>query len=113
MPFAGFKSSSQPLGRKKPSARPTSAMPCLTFAGAHGTPCAASPTISAGMQRGWHDVYARFGANTLKTFGAPSEPGVRLGTTSSSSTSGRYGGNGKATAAIDDGRRTWVHVAAV
>ncbi|MGD1826300.1 hypothetical protein A203_13410 [Chromobacterium violaceum] len=31
------------------------------------------------MLRGWHDVYARFGANTLKTLGAPSEPGVRLG----------------------------------
>ncbi|GGY05077.1 M24 family metallopeptidase [Paludibacterium paludis] len=33
----------------------------------------------AGMVRGWHDVYVRFGRNTLKTFGAPSEPGVALG----------------------------------
>jgi hypothetical protein len=31
------------------------------------------------MLRGWHDVYVRFGSNTLKTFGAPSEPGVVLG----------------------------------
>lgn len=33
-----------------------------------------------GMVRGWHDVYVRFGRNTLKTFGADSEPGVVLGT---------------------------------
>ena len=32
-----------------------------------------------GMLRGWHDVYVRFGANTTKTFGAPSDPGVVLG----------------------------------
>jgi hypothetical protein len=32
-----------------------------------------------GMLRGWHDVYVRFGTNTTKTFGAPSEPGVVLG----------------------------------
>jgi len=31
------------------------------------------------MLKGWHDVYVRFGPNTLKTFGAPSEPGVVLG----------------------------------
>jgi Xaa-Pro aminopeptidase len=30
------------------------------------------------MVRGWHDVYVRFGANTLKTFGAESDPGVAL-----------------------------------
>ncbi|MGE4481250.1 M24 family metallopeptidase [Acidocella sp.] len=30
------------------------------------------------MLRSWHDVHVRFGANTIKTFGAPSEPGVRL-----------------------------------
>jgi hypothetical protein len=30
------------------------------------------------MLRGWHDVYVRFGSNTLKTFGAPSDPGVVL-----------------------------------
>ena len=33
----------------------------------------------AGMLRGWHDVYVRFGANTLKTFGSPSTPGTILG----------------------------------
>lgn len=33
-----------------------------------------------GMLRGWHDVYVRFGANTTKTFGAASDPGVVLGT---------------------------------
>ncbi len=32
-----------------------------------------------GMLRGWHEVYVRFGSNTTKTFGAPSEPGVVLG----------------------------------
>jgi len=32
-----------------------------------------------GMVRGWHDVYVRFGTNTTKTFGAPSDPGVVLG----------------------------------
>ena len=32
-----------------------------------------------GMLKGWHDVYVRFGTNTLKTFGAPSDPGVILG----------------------------------
>ncbi|KPC54474.1 M24 family metallopeptidase [Amantichitinum ursilacus] len=31
------------------------------------------------MLRGWHDVYVRFGTNTLKTFGAPSDPGIVLG----------------------------------
>ncbi len=30
------------------------------------------------MVRGWHDVYVRFGSNTLKTFGAASEPSVVL-----------------------------------
>lgn len=33
----------------------------------------------AHMVRGWHDVYVRFGPNTTKTFGAPSEPGIVLG----------------------------------
>lgn len=33
----------------------------------------------AGMVRGWHDVYVRFGSNTTKTFGAASEAGVVLG----------------------------------
>ncbi len=31
------------------------------------------------MLRGWHDVYVRFGSNTLKTFGAESDPGIVLG----------------------------------
>jgi Xaa-Pro aminopeptidase len=30
------------------------------------------------MVRGWHDVYVRFGSNTLKTFGAESDPGIVL-----------------------------------
>ncbi len=30
------------------------------------------------MVRGWHDVYVRFGTNTLKTFGALSDPGIVL-----------------------------------
>jgi hypothetical protein len=30
------------------------------------------------MIRGWHDVYVRFGTNTLKTFGALSDPGIVL-----------------------------------
>jgi Metallopeptidase family M24 len=33
----------------------------------------------ADMQRGWHDVYVRFGSNTTKTFGEASDPGVVLG----------------------------------
>ena len=33
---------------------------------------------SQGMVRGWHDVYVRFGSNTLKTFGEASDPGVVL-----------------------------------
>jgi hypothetical protein len=36
---------------------------------------------SKSMLRGWHDVYVRFGSNTLKTFGADSDPGVVLGPT--------------------------------
>ncbi|HVA13640.1 MAG TPA: M24 family metallopeptidase [Stellaceae bacterium] len=32
-----------------------------------------------GMLRGWHDVYVRFGPNTMKTFGAASDPGIVLG----------------------------------
>lgn len=31
------------------------------------------------MLRGWHDVYVRFGSNTMKTFGAESDPGIVLG----------------------------------
>jgi Xaa-Pro aminopeptidase len=32
-----------------------------------------------GTRQGWHKPYIRFGANTIKTFGADSEPGIRLG----------------------------------
>lgn len=32
----------------------------------------------AGMLRGWHGIHVRFGRNTLKPFGVPSEPGVVL-----------------------------------
>jgi Xaa-Pro aminopeptidase len=32
----------------------------------------------AGLLRGWHGIHVRFGSNTLKPFGAPSEPGVAL-----------------------------------
>jgi len=32
----------------------------------------------AGLRRGWHGVHVRFGANTLKNFGEPSEPGTVL-----------------------------------
>ena len=39
----------------------------------------AKDLLAAGdMVRGWHDVYVRFGANTLKTFGAASDPGIVL-----------------------------------
>lgn len=34
---------------------------------------------AAGMLRGWHGIHIRFGRNTLKNFGEPSEPGVVLG----------------------------------
>jgi Xaa-Pro aminopeptidase len=32
----------------------------------------------AGLLRGWHGIHVRFGANTLKNFGEPSEPGTIL-----------------------------------
>lgn len=32
----------------------------------------------AGLLRGWHAIHVRFGANTLRNFGEPSEPGVVL-----------------------------------
>jgi Metallopeptidase family M24 len=34
---------------------------------------------SLDMLQGWHGVYVRFGPNTMKTFGADSDPGVILG----------------------------------
>lgn len=33
---------------------------------------------TAEMLRGWHGLHVRFGSNTLKNFGQPSEPGVAL-----------------------------------
>src|SRR5579862_3298298 len=33
---------------------------------------------AAGLLRGWHGIHVRFGINTLKSFGTPSEPGVAL-----------------------------------
>jgi Xaa-Pro aminopeptidase len=33
----------------------------------------------AGLLRGWHAIHVRFGSNTLKPFGVPSEPDVALG----------------------------------
>jgi Xaa-Pro aminopeptidase len=39
----------------------------------------AKEILAAGdMVRGWHEVYVRFGSNTLKTFGALSDPGIVL-----------------------------------
>lgn len=32
-----------------------------------------------GLGRGWHGVHVRFGTNTLKNFGEPSDPGIVLG----------------------------------
>jgi Xaa-Pro aminopeptidase len=32
-----------------------------------------------GTRQGWHKPYIRFGSNTIKTFGADSEPGIQLG----------------------------------
>ncbi len=32
-----------------------------------------------GLLRGWHGIFVRFGPNTLKFYGAPSDPGVVLG----------------------------------
>jgi Xaa-Pro aminopeptidase len=32
-----------------------------------------------GTRQGWHKPYIRFGANTIKTFGADSDPGICLG----------------------------------
>jgi len=45
-----------------------------------GEAIALAKDILAGkdMTRGWHDVYVRFGANTLTTFGVESDPSVVL-----------------------------------
>jgi len=32
-----------------------------------------------GTRQGWHKPFVRFGSNTVKTFGADSDPGIRLG----------------------------------
>lgn len=33
----------------------------------------------AGLLRGWHGIFVRFGPNTLKFYGEPSDPDIRLG----------------------------------
>ncbi len=40
---------------------------------------AISTLQAMGTRQGWHKPYVRFGSNTIKTFGAESEPGIRLG----------------------------------
>jgi len=40
--------------------------------------CARQALKDAHMARGWHGAHVRFGSNTLKRFGEPSEPGVAL-----------------------------------
>jgi len=32
-----------------------------------------------GTRQGWHKPFVRFGSNTVKTFGADSDPGIKLG----------------------------------
>jgi Xaa-Pro aminopeptidase len=46
---------------------------------AEGVEAARGVLAEAGMQRGWHRVYVRFGANTLANYGQPSDPGLVLG----------------------------------
>jgi len=43
-----------------------------------GMETARSVLREAGMLRGWHAIHVRFGRNTLKRFGEPSDPGVVL-----------------------------------
>lgn len=40
--------------------------------------CARQVLKDCAMIRGWHGVHVRFGVNTLKQFGKPSGPGVKL-----------------------------------
>jgi Xaa-Pro aminopeptidase len=46
---------------------------------AQGVELARGLLARAGMQRGWHGVYVRFGANTLANYGQPSDPELVLG----------------------------------
>jgi hypothetical protein len=46
---------------------------------AQGVELARGLLAEAGMQRGWHGVYVRFGANTLANYGQPSDPDLVLG----------------------------------
>jgi Xaa-Pro aminopeptidase len=48
---------------------------------AQGVDLARGLLAEAGMQRGWHGVYVRFGANTLANYGQPSDPELVLGET--------------------------------
>jgi Xaa-Pro aminopeptidase len=48
---------------------------------AAGVELARRVLAEAGMQRGWHGVYVRFGANTLANYGQPSDPERVLGET--------------------------------
>ncbi|WP_414900612.1 M24 family metallopeptidase [Sphingomonas flavalba] len=34
---------------------------------------------AGGLLRGWHGIYVRFGSNTLRFYGEPSQAGIRLG----------------------------------
>ena len=58
---------------------------------------------SHGMVQGWHDVYVRFGTNTTKTFGAPSDPGIVLG-------EGRSFPDRYRSGVGEMGRRWWRHL---
>jgi Xaa-Pro aminopeptidase len=46
---------------------------------AQGVELARGLLAEAGMQRGWHGVYVRFGANTLANYGQASDPDLVLG----------------------------------
>src|SRR5580658_10336962 len=46
---------------------------------AQGVETARGLLAEAGMQRGWHGVYVRFGANTLANYGQASDPELVLG----------------------------------
>jgi Xaa-Pro aminopeptidase len=46
---------------------------------AQGVELAQGLLADAGMRRGWHGVYVRFGANTLANYGQPSDPELVLG----------------------------------
>ena len=48
---------------------------------AQGVEAAREVLAAAGMQRGWHGIYVRFGANTLANYGQTSDPQLVLGET--------------------------------